>query len=110
MSDEHEHVTGARELLEEGRALADERGRFQHFAGSEGPQLRTLGGDPKPKRVRKPNLVKAIKDAAQAGLTVKGATIFADRVSLEFGQPEISEITRNPWDAAIYAQEQKRPS
>ena len=89
MSDKHLRGTTEAEMSgKETRAQADKHARSLDFAGIEGPHLRTPGGvpEPKPKRSRKPNLTKAIKEAAQAGLSVTGATIEAGRITLQFGQ------------------------
>ena len=40
------------------------------------------------RRQRKPSLATALKQARKAGVSVKGATIEAGKVSLEFGEPE----------------------
>jgi hypothetical protein len=52
----------------------------------------------KAKRVRKPNLAKAIKEAARAGLSVTGATIEAGRVTLQFGQSCDDNVQGNELD------------
>lgn len=87
MSDKHIRGANVAEMgAKEAQPLADKHARLLDFAGIEGPQLRTPGGvpEPKPKRIRKPNLAKAIKEAVQAGL-VTGATIEAGRITLQFG-------------------------
>jgi hypothetical protein len=48
------------------------------------------------KRQRKPKLAALLKGAAAAGKNVKGAVVYADRVELQFGEPE--SVTTNPWD------------
>ncbi len=51
---------------------------------------------PKPKRTRKPSLIRALKQANRAGVAVSGATI--DGVSLEFGKRTNTAITENTID------------
>jgi hypothetical protein len=46
---------------------------------------------PKPTRVRKPNIKALVKEARRAGLKVKGAAIYADRVEITFGQPDATK-------------------
>jgi hypothetical protein len=45
---------------------------------------------------RKPTLASALKQAAKAGKSVKGAEIYQDRVTLQFGEPEPIE-SGNSW-------------
>jgi hypothetical protein len=45
----------------------------------------------KPTRVRKPNIKTLVKEAQRAGLTVKGAAIYTDRVEITFGQPDATK-------------------
>ena len=51
-------------------------------------------------RQRKPSLAAALKQARKAGVSVKGATIEAGKVSLEFGEPEAAEAG-DAWDKAL---------
>jgi hypothetical protein len=49
---------------------------------------------------RRITLDRALKQAAKAGLTVKGAEIYDDRLVLQFGEPATNgEI--NPWDMVL---------
>jgi hypothetical protein len=41
-----------------------------------------------PKKPRPPTFEAALRKAAKAGMTVKGAAIYADRVEITFGQPD----------------------
>jgi len=64
----------------------------------------------KPRTPRKPpTLASALKQAAKAGKSVKGAELYPDRTVLQFGEP--TSINANPWDEVlINAADQKRPS
>jgi hypothetical protein len=46
---------------------------------------------PKQTRTRPPTLDAALRKAAKAGMTVKGAAIYADRVEITFGQPDATK-------------------
>jgi hypothetical protein len=55
----------------------------------------------KPPRHRKPSLAAVLKQATQAGQSVKGAVIEPNgKIELTFGEPDPSEST-NPWNAEI---------
>jgi len=61
------------------------------------------------RKPRKPTLASALKQAAKAGKSVKGAEVYPDRVVLQFGEP--TPINANPWDEVLIdAADQKRPS
>ena len=49
-----------------------------------------------PRTRRQPTLVSALKQAAKAGKSVKGAEVHPDRVVLQFGVPEPVELS-DPW-------------
>jgi len=53
------------------------------------------------RKKRKPNLASALKQASKAGVAVAGATITADGVTLEFGQPDAVKTNTNPWDEVL---------
>ena len=61
-----------------------------------------LRGEPvrKPRPPRKPTLANALKQAAKAGKSVRGAEVYQDRVVLQFGEPEPAEPD-NPWLVGI---------
>jgi len=68
---------------------------------------------PKPaapaRKPRQPTLASALKQAAKAGKSVKGAEIYPGHVVLQFGEP--TPINANPWDEVLIdAADQKRPS
>jgi hypothetical protein len=46
---------------------------------------------PKRTRTRPPTLDAVLRKAARAGLKVKGAAIYADRVEITFGQPDATK-------------------
>jgi hypothetical protein len=46
---------------------------------------------PKRPRTRPPTLDAVLRKAAKAGMTVKGAAIYADRVEITFGQPDATK-------------------
>jgi hypothetical protein len=52
------------------------------------------------RRKRKPKLAALLKGAAAAGKSVSCAVVYADRVELQFGEPE-SATTTNPWEKAV---------
>jgi hypothetical protein len=67
----------------------------------------------KPRRQRKPTLARALREAANAGVNVAGATIEDGKVSLTFGEVAKSNgnVEANPWDTVLnHASNQKRPS
>ena len=49
-----------------------------------------------PGKSRRPALANALKQAAKAGKSVKGAEVYQDRIVLQFGEPEPVE-PENPW-------------
>jgi hypothetical protein len=55
----------------------------------------------KPPRHRKPSLARVLKDAAAAGKSVKGAEVYADHVSLTFGNESEATAKPDPWQAEI---------
>jgi hypothetical protein len=55
---------------------------------------------PPRKRRRRFSLARAIKQAATAGMPVKAATLGAEGVTLEFGEPEPTAES-NPWLADL---------
>jgi hypothetical protein len=62
-------------------------------------------------RKRKPTLRAALAAAAQAGKTVRSATIEDGKVTLVFGEPTTDNTETNPWDTVLsHAKDQKRPS
>jgi hypothetical protein len=62
------------------------------------------------RKPRKPTLAGALKQAAKAGKSVKGAEVYSDRVVLQFGEPPAAADI-NPWDEVLTnAADQKRPS
>jgi hypothetical protein len=52
-------------------------------------------------RRRKPTLRAALAAAAQAGKTVKSATIEDGKVTLVFGEPTTADASRDEWDEAL---------
>ena len=48
------------------------------------------------RKPRKPTLSRALAEAAKAGKPVRGAVIEADKIELQFGEPESTQTT-NPW-------------
>jgi hypothetical protein len=69
----------------------------------------TIGpdSDALPRRVRRPRkatLTQALRQAAKAGASVKTAIIENDKIRLEFGEPDHSSETYNPWLAGIQKQ------
>lgn len=54
----------------------------------------------KPRKRHSPTLASALKQAAKAGKSVRGAEIYQDRVVLQFGQPEPA-APENPWLADV---------
>src|SRR5262245_45950394 len=66
-------------------------------------------GQVTPRKPRQPTLASALKQAAKAGKSVKGAEIYRDRVVLQFGEQPCTNA--NPSDEVlINAAEQKLPS
>jgi hypothetical protein len=62
-------------------------------------------------RKRKPTLRSALVAAAQAGKTVKSATIEDGKVTLIFSEPTADDSETNPWDTVrSHAENQKRSS
>jgi hypothetical protein len=61
----------------------------------------TLGGSSKPRRARKPTLASELRQAKKAGLSVKGATIEQDKLTLTFGEPTPDNTEVNPWDTVL---------
>jgi hypothetical protein len=57
---------------------------------------RALGRIQPARKPRKPTLASALKQAAKAGNSVKGAEVYQDRVTLQFGEPEPIE-SGNSW-------------
>ena len=53
------------------------------------------GLEAKARRVRKPNLARAIKEAVRAGLSVTGATIEAGRITLHFSEPRTDQVGKS---------------
>lgn len=57
----------------------------------------------KPKRAgRKPTLAQALRQARQAGASVKEATIEPNgSIALQFGEPDGADMKINEWDKAL---------
>jgi hypothetical protein len=55
-------------------------------------------GEParKPRKPRRTSLGTLLKQAADAGKSVKGAEVYRDRTVLQFGEPEAA-APENPW-------------
>ena len=53
----------------------------------------------RPRQPRKPTLASQLRQAKKAGLSVKGATIEPDKVTLIFGEP--AKDDGNPWDIVL---------
>lgn len=58
----------------------------------------------KPTRKRKVTLAAALGAAKKANANVTGATVEADKVTLQFGEPGASGAPANPWDAVLKPQ------
>jgi len=58
--------------------------------------LRGRQAIPPARKPRKPTLASLLKQAADAGKSVKGAEVYSDRTVLQFGEPEPAE-PKNPW-------------
>ena len=52
------------------------------------------------RKPRRPTLATALRQAAKAGKSVKGAEVYPDRVALQFGEPEPAK-PENPWLAEL---------
>jgi hypothetical protein len=50
----------------------------------------------RPRKQRRPRLADLLKQATEAGKSVKGAEVYPDRTVLQFGEPEPAEM-KNPW-------------
>jgi hypothetical protein len=57
--------------------------------------------DTKPTKRRKPSLGAALRQAARAGKSVKAAEVLADRVVLQFGEPDSAASCHSSWDEEI---------
>jgi hypothetical protein len=67
-------------------------------------ELTTAASAKRAKAPKPPTLERALKAAERAGRPVKGATVFADRVELNFGTPEATtdvELTPEQWGRLI---------
>src|SRR5262249_31404394 len=58
--------------------------------------LRGRQAIPPARRSRKPTLASLLKQAADAGKSVKGAEVYSDRTVLQFGESKLVE-PENPW-------------
>jgi len=58
--------------------------------------LRMQDEGPRPRKPPKATLASALKQAAKAGMAVKGAEVYRDRTVLQFGEPAPVEPD-NPW-------------
>ncbi len=77
--------------------MSDEGKRLRAAEERLVARLRGQGLPPqRPRRKRRPSLFNEVKQAEKAGKTVKGAVVEADRVILQFGEPEPTEAS-NPW-------------
>jgi hypothetical protein len=56
--------------------------------GQPTPRAKLTIVSAKPKRKRKPLLVRALREAKDAGVAVAGATVEADKVTLQFGEAQ----------------------
>jgi hypothetical protein len=54
----------------------------------------------KPVKRRKPSLLRLLRDVTRAGKSVKGAEVYADHVTLTFGEP-CEPAKPDPWQAEI---------
>jgi hypothetical protein len=59
----------------------------------------TVPDEPEPRRraARRPTLATALKQAKKLGVSVSGATLTADGVTLTFGEPGATDDAPNPW-------------
>src|SRR5262249_48412091 len=53
------------------------------------------------RKPRHPTLAGALKQAAKAGKSVKGAEVYPDRVVLQFGEPT-AEASADEWDETLH--------
>lgn len=56
---------------------------------------------PRRRRLKKPTLAGALKQASRAGVTVAGATLTSDGVVLTFGNNSAPTQSANPWDEVL---------
>jgi hypothetical protein len=85
----------------------------RYYEGSDPPSILDLiearqseqqQQQPKRRRKRKVTLASALKQAKRASVSVKGAIIEDDKVTLQFGQPDAPDQSSEPndyWDRAI---------